>query len=486
MNKIWPDRELALLRRYVADLDLTGVRAGKPYESVLRRFQTFAMDHRPKRPLDQGTLQGWLRQCASESTLAMAVRRAQIVTRFLDWLVANGYLTVNPFSELRRTCRRQSTAAIVRALVSPDPDSALKSLRSLPRFGSHLGPVMREHVERMKTLGFRYDEARFRRFDEFLQQRTDASNESLAPLVEEYAKLASSPASYMERVKVGRLIARSLQRTDPMTPSVRRDSMIAREVLRQRRKPYIFTKEEVRRLLRAALEYPSPKASLRPISLYTMFVLAYCAGLRMAEIVGLHLSDIQENANTIDIRNTKFSKSRRLPVRPSTMAVISSYLLARCKVLAQTAPDSPLFWHRKGGYAYVTANHLMRRVMRRAGLKPDPGRQGPRIHDLRHTFVVHRMIEWYREGVDVQAKLPYLWTYLGHRDLHSSLVYITITQELLHRASERFRAFGAHLVTGSGGLYQNEQLSAESDSLVLSRLDGRAAERFTPHHPFLS
>lgn len=459
MNKTWPDRELAL-QRYVADLDLTGVHAGKPYESVLRRFQRFAMDCAPKRPLDKGTLQAWLRQCMSESTLGMAVRRAQLVTRFLDWLVANSYLPRNPFHDLREPCRRQSTAAIVRALVSPDPDSELKSLHGLPGFGSHLGPIMREHVERMKTLGFRYDEARFRRFDEFLQQRTGARNESLTSLVEEYAKLASTPASYMERVKVGRLIARSLQRTNPMTPAVKRDRMITREVLRQRRKPYIFTEEEIQRLLRTALEYPSPKAPLRPKSLYTMFVLAYCAGLRMAEIVGLHLGDVQQDANTIDIRNTKFFKSRRLPVRPSTMAVIGNYLLARRKALAPTAPDSPLFWHNKGGYAYITANHLMRRVMRRAGLKPDPGRRGPRIHDLRHTFVVHRMTEWYREGVDVQAKLPYLWTYLGHRDLHSSLVYITVTQELLHRASERFRAFGAHVVTGSGGSYENDQLSA--------------------------
>src|SRR5262245_16626165 len=115
MNKTWPDRELALLRRYVADLDLAGVRSGKPYESVLRRFQTYAMKRDPKRPLDQETVQAWLRQCVSESTLAMAVRRAQMVTRFLDWLVAKGCLAQNPFNDLRQACRRRSTAAIVRA-----------------------------------------------------------------------------------------------------------------------------------------------------------------------------------------------------------------------------------------------------------------------------------------------------------------------------------------------------------------------------------
>jgi integrase len=376
----------------------------------------------------------------------MAVRRAQVVSGFLDWLVRSGYLAANPFAEIRCTCQRQSTAAIVRALLSPDPDSALKGLRGLPRFGSHLGPIIQAHVKRMKTLGLRYNESRFRRFDEFIQRRPAAANESLATLVEEYVKLAPSPAAHMERVKAGRAITRSLQRSDPTATLMKRDRMIVREALPRRRKPYIFTEKQIQHLFQSARDYPSPKAPLRPMSLYTMFVLAYCAGLRMAEIVGLRLGDIREDSDTIDIKDTKFFKSRRLPLSPSAMAVLRSYLLARRQALAPRDADSPLFWHEKGSYAYITANHLMRRVMRSAGLKPDRGRTGPRIHDLRHSFVVHRMIAWYREGVNVQAKLPYLWTYLGHRDLHSTLVYITITQELLHRASERFRAFGAHVV----------------------------------------
>jgi integrase/recombinase XerD len=452
MTRAWPDREKALLRRYVTELDLRGARAGKPYESVLRRFQAFVTDRAPTALLDSRTLQAWLRECVKRAPLRMAVRRAQIVSCFLDWLVTGGYLSANPFAELRRPCRRQSTAAIVRALMSPDPDSDLRSLRGLPRFGSHLGPDIQEHVERMKTLGYRYDEKRFRSFDEFLQRRPGACHESFSVLVEEYAKLALSPAMYMERVKVGRAIARSLQRTDPTTAPVKRDLMIAREALRRRRKPYIFTREEVQHLLTAARDYPSPRAPLRPLSLYTMFVLAYCAGLRMVEIVGLRLNDIRDADSTMDIRDTKFFKSRRLPVHPSTMAAVCNYVVARRNAGAPSDPDSLLFWHEKGPYAYMTANHLMRQVMRRAGLKPEPGRCGPRIHDLRHSLVVNRMTEWYREGVDVQAKLPYLWTYLGHRNLHSTLVYITITQELLHQANERFRAFGAHILIRSGGL----------------------------------
>jgi site-specific recombinase XerD len=209
--------------------------------------------------------------------------------------------------------------------------------------------------------------------------------------------------------------------------------------------------EEIQQLLAAALSFSSPKAPLRPLTLYTMLVLAYCAGLRMAEIVHLSIDDVRLEEGLIEIRDTKFFKSRSLPLTSSVVEALRKYLHDRMLAGASTTAGSLLFWHNKKGYAYITANHLLRRVLRTAGLKPKPGRVGPRIHDLRHTFVVHRMVAWYREGVDVQARLPYLWTYLGHRDLHSTIVYLTVTQELLQEASERFRKLGASLLQRNGG-----------------------------------
>ena len=86
---------------------------------------------------------------------------------------------------------------------------------------------------------------------------------------------------------------------------------------------------------------------------------------------------------------------------------------------------------------------LLADVIRRAGLKPLRGKAGPRVHDLRHSMVVNRILEWYRTGINPQDRLPFLATYLGHRDINSTLVYITVTQDLLHYANERFRAVGA-------------------------------------------
>ena len=446
---IWPDTEEKLLRCYVAELHLEDALSRRPYESVLRRFQRCVMAQAPRRPVSRDTVETWLREQIRSSSLKMTIRRAQVVTPFLDWLVSRGHLSVNPIAELRKKCRRQSTAAIVRALVSPDPSEALKKLRGLPRFGSHLGPAIREHVERMQNLGFQYDERRFRRIDEFFQTRSGSVSQPFDVLVKEYAASASTPDGHMKRLTVGRVLAKSLCRVNPGILAVERDPMVIRDALRNRCAPYIFTMEEIERLLSAALRFPSPNAPLRPLTLYTMFVLAYCAGLRIGEIVRLRLGDIRTGDQSLDIRVTKFFKSRRLPLSASAMAVLLRYLEARRKAGIPTAPDTLLFCHQKGGYAYITANHLLRRVLRFAGLKTGTGRVGPRIHDVRHSFVVHRMTEWYREGIDPQAKLPYLWTYLGHRGLHSSLVYMTITQELLHRANDRFHTVAATALRAS-------------------------------------
>jgi integrase len=187
-----------------------------------------------------------------------------------------------------------------------------------------------------------------------------------------------------------------------------------------------------------------------------MLVLAYCAGLRLGELARLDLGDVHVAAGEIAIRETKFFKSRTLPLADSVMVALRGYLEARQSAGAPQDGSSGLFWHTQGTgrYSRVMTHKLLVCVLRRAGLKPEPGRVGPRIHDLRHSMVVNRMLTWYREGVNPQARLPFLATYLGHKDINSTLVYLTVTQELLQEASERFRAFGARSLHGVEGAPQ--------------------------------
>ena len=377
----------------------------------------------------------------------MMLKSGHLVNGFLDWLVERRVLVGNPIAELRRKHRARSTTAVLRAMAMPRPKEALRALQPLVPYGSHLGAVIREHVERMRTLGFRYNENRFLHFDRFLQQQPGAAEETLSTLVRQYATLANSAATKLERIKLGRVLARALNRRGIPTVAPQRDRLLVQETFRKRCRAYIYTEDEIGLLLETARHYPSPKAPLRPLTLYTMLVLGYCAGLRIGEIVGLQLKDIDLNAGTIEVRDTKFFKSRRLPLSASALEALRNYVKVRETSGASGNPESSLFWHQKGGYGYVVAETLLRRVIQQAGLRKTPGRGGPRVHDLRHTFVVRRMTEWYRHGVNPQGHLPYLAAYLGHRDIHSTLVYLTITQELLQRANERFRTAETEVVS---------------------------------------
>jgi len=183
-----------------------------------------------------------------------------------------------------------------------------------------------------------------------------------------------------------------------------------------------------------------------------MLVLAYCAGLRVGEIVRLTLGDARFDEGVMEIRNTKFFKSRRVPLDATVVSALREYLTARRQAGGAANDASPLFWNeaRASGYCRARAQEMLVDVLRRAGLKPAGGRIGPRIHDLRHAFVVHRMLEWYRQGIDPEPRLLYLATYLGHKSIHSTLVYITVTRELLQLAAERFRKHGAPRIHAEG------------------------------------
>ena len=438
----WPDEDGALIIEFVNQLKLA--RDGGTYQfyrSLLQRFQGFMMRRAPRQSFSEVVIRAWLKQESKTLPLRLVVHYARVVSRFLDWLADRGAIATNPIAELRRKYGCRSTAAILRALTKAQPGEALAALRPPPRYGSHLGPIIREHVNRMRTLGFRYrHENRFVHFDRFLQLRPGADQQPLTALVRDYAAGAPSAAVRAQRIEVGRVIAKEMNRRGLAVAPPKRDRMIVQEMLRNRRRPYIYTIEEVCRLLETARSDPAPHAPLRPLTLYTMLVLGYCAGLRLAEIVGLKLGDLDMAEDCIEVRDTKFFKSRRLPLSATAMEALRDYLKARLKAGAPTDSDAPLFWHAKGGYRYVTAGAHLRRLIRVAGLKNTAGRTGPRVHDLRHAFVVHRMTMWYEQGINPQSRLPYLAAYLGHRDIHSTLVYLTITQELLQHANQRFRA----------------------------------------------
>jgi integrase/recombinase XerD len=423
------------------------------YVSILRQFQRFVLEQRSGASLSQSLVQHWLKEQIGKYPDHIVCHRARLVDRFLEWMHADGMIPINPFAELRSQYGGR-TAPIVRALLSEDADTSLQRLHCLPRFGSFLGQLMQEHVVRMRSLGYRYrsQELWMLRFDRFLQCRADLIGAPLCRLIEVWSESNPCPELLCIARKVGRLLSKAMHRLDPNVPILAAGTGVCRRTRRKHRLPYLYTEEEIHRVLQAALSFPSPKAPLRPVCAYTMLVLAYCAGLRLREIVSLTLADVHLQDGTIEIRDTKFFKQRRLPLAPSVMEALRHYLTARQTAGGPRSPQSGLFWNqqRNGRYSYGAVGNLLIKVLRHAGLKPARGRVGPRAHDLRHAMARHRLLSWYRQGINPQSRLPLLSTYLGHKDIQSTLVYLNVTPELLQQAGERFRKIGAEVLQVTG------------------------------------
>jgi integrase/recombinase XerD len=436
----WPDPERRLIARYLAGLGLRRASCAY-YKQVLNSFQDVAECHAE---LGKDVLIAWLQTLSDHWMATTLLNRTRIIDRFLDHLVRIGAIERNPVAALCEACNIKRCRPVWRALASHDPEQALADLRQPKPFGSTLGAIMAEHVALMRNRGYKYTSQPvwFLRFDRFLQLNPALQDEPIEVMLEHWrkAKPTLNHAAECERLK--RILARVLRHKNPSLPPRRPDPRPQTELAKQWRKPYIYTPTDIRQMLDTARSYPSQRAPLRAPSLHAMLLLAYCAGLRRGELARLDLGDVDFRGGTITIRQTKFYKTRILPLPDSVIAELRAYLHARRQAGAPQDPHSALFWHegRNARYTKQVIALLLVDVIRRAGLKPPEGRTGPRLHDLRHSMVVHRILEWYRSGINPQDRLPFLATYLGHKDIHSTLTYITVTQDLLHQANERFRA----------------------------------------------
>ena len=434
--------EAKVIKRFLRAQHFRHPHTPKNYACTLGHFTGFVSKHGKGAAPTVWIVQQWLKERSRKWPAHILYHRTFLVERYLKWLCEHGMIASNPFTELHRQYGPRTTP-IVRALVHKNSDAALRKLRRLPSFGSFLGKVMEEHVAHMRTLGYRYNtnEELLLRFDRFLQLRPELSGVSLNELVERWVEEQPSPSRLYDARRAGRVVSKAMHRLDPRVPVLSIGDGVARAARRHHRAAHLYTDEEVQRILQAALSYPSPKAPWRPTWLFTMLMLAYCAGLRGGEVARLKLGDVDLREKTIDIRNTKFFKHRRLPLAPGVVTALERYLSLRERAGCPTNTDSPLFWspQRNRGYSVGGMRLVLTDVLRRAGVKPARGIVGPRIHDLRHTMVGHRMREWYKLGINPQSRLPYLATYLGHRDIRSTLVYLNITPELMQEASERFR-----------------------------------------------
>ena len=299
-----------------------------------------------------------------------------------------------------------------------------------------LRAAVQEYLTLRRALGFKLREAgkALLEFVRFLEQHRAFYITTQLALSWAQQPSTVQPAEWARRLSVVRAFARHRSATDPRT-EIPPDGLLPYRPKRAR--PYLYSDDEIRGLLRAALELPG-RGGLRPWTYHCLIGLLSVSGLRIGEARNLELPDVDLQAAVLTIRGAKFGKSRLVPVHASTRDALADYLVRRKRCWATRPVSSHVFvsnWGNRldGGEIHRTFYALSRQT----GLRGPSASHGPRLHDLRHRFAVTTLLRWYRAGEDAERRLPILSTYLGHVHVSDTFWYLSAWPELMREAMRR-------------------------------------------------
>lgn len=311
-----------------------------------------------------------------------------------------------------------------------------------PVFSSRLAPLFTRYVDLKRALGRRFDvpSRTLQSLDRFLHDHSAKYSDLNAAAFEAWCHTHEHVSSGVRRVRMLEVSSFCVyrRRTEPQCFVPDPNLFPA---YHQRIEPYIFSAAEVAKLLRATSRLQRYLASpLRPEVIRLAIVLLFTTGIRRGELLALKLGDYDRRELTLHIRETKFYKSRLLPINRSIADEIEKCLRARTQRKLSVSPDTALIWNAAwggGAYSGTSLRHALQSLLQKCGVVTPKGKF-PRIHDFRHSFAVNTLLRWYRTGVDVEAKLPLLATYLGHGSALSTHYYLHFIEPLRSAASERF------------------------------------------------
>lgn len=304
---------------------------------------------------------------------------------------------------------------------------------------SGLRKSLDDYLKLRRALGFKLagTEWCLRRFLDFLA--AEGATRITTELALRWARRPpdGDPFTWAQRLSRIRLFAAWYRARDPRT-EVPAEGLLAASV--RRKPPFIFSERQIADLVREAEKLPS-RRGMRACTFSTMFGLLAVAGLRISEAVALDRTDVDLCEHQLTVRNTKFGKTRLVPLSKSTIRALSRYAAQRDRTFPGAA--TPAFFVSERGRRVTdwATRYNFSQVSRAVGLRgPVEGYRhgrGPRVHDLRHSFAARTMVGWYRAGLDVERELPKLSAYLGHAHVNDTYWYIEAVPELLQLATER-------------------------------------------------
>jgi integrase/recombinase XerD len=292
-----------------------------------------------------------------------------------------------------------------------------------------------EYIEMRRSLGFglRRVAPRLLNFVSFMEKRN--ATYITVELALQWAKQPphASPATWAQHLSFVRIFARYRSATDSRTEIPPAALLPFRP---KRRRPHIYTDEEIRRLLHAALNLP--KIGLRPITFYCFIGLLSVSGLRVGEAQNLKLHDVDLESGILTIRGAKFGKDRLVPLHPSACGALKSYLKQRERLWQCRSAAPNLFLSSIGNpLDGADIRRTFHELSRQSGLRSPTASKGPRLHDFRHSFASRSLLRWYQEGKDPERQLPLLSTYLGHVGWNNTYWYLSSQPELMREAMVR-------------------------------------------------
>jgi integrase len=320
-----------------------------------------------------------------------------------------------------------------------------------PVFFSRLAPLFSRYVDLKRALGRRFDfpSRTLESLDRFLHDHRAKYPDLNAAAFEAWCHTHDHDASGVRRVRMLQVSSFCLyrRRTEPQCFIPDPSSFPA---YHQPVQPYIFSEAEIATLLRATSGLQRyPTSPLRPEMIRLAIALLFTTGIRCGELQRLTLGDYNRRELTLHIRETKFYKSRLLPINGSITEEMERCLRARAQRRLPTSPDAALIWNAAwggGAYGGPALRHALQPLFQQCGIITSKGKL-PRIHDFRHSFAVNALLRWYRTGVDVEVKLPLLATYMGHGSVVSTHYYLHFIEPLRTAASERFASHYGGLVS---------------------------------------
>ena len=255
-----------------------------------------------------------------------------------------------------------------------------------------------------------------------------------------------SESTRMNRLSLIRQVCRFIALEDPRTAipgprflAINRDGFV----------PRVLTRDEGRRFLQACATFASPyRSRLRNTILGTALGLLYLTGLRAGEVLHLTDADVDLDAGVLRVRDTKFGKSRLVPVASDVATRLHHCRTAITGRLGPRLPETPFFPAPSGRcYSKSALRAAFHDVLAAAGIPRRSGGRSLRVHDTRHSFAVLRLLLWYQQGANFGAKLPALATYLGHVGLSSSQRYVQLTEDMVGEVMRRHEARFGYLIT---------------------------------------